>query len=536
MNLEDWLPWLNIGAQVGGSIISSNEAAQASADSSSALVQAYQDMLSNQQKAAEEGGLDLQAGYTPAFKNIQGAQDAILSALTGGHRTTANLLTEGAERKDQIYGDTASQIAQYMLQGVGGAGQELLTGAEQQLNALGGASDEAIAALQERGWHSRDALKQGYYKAFDDIDQGLTDALGLAKGGTYNFGGIKSLFDEYTGIASSKLDPYEQTGRSGLTIEASLAGALGADAQRAAFDQYMESPGQKYLRERQEQALLRNQAAIGGLGGGNVRTALQEQAKEIASTNLQTDIENLRSLATRGQQAAATQGGFYQASGRDMGAIRGELEGQRMAEQTKANLAKAQMAMDAARQKASLTGQGTETMSAQFQQEGELIAKLLEDAGVLESGVYGGLSTGLAGLEMDLGKGFGGIAEKYGDLQASNADQLATNLANLDQTTISNIINTIGPTAEQLSNMQINLGKDLANISLGLGTNTSNILQQIGEAQAANIMGGSDAFQSMMSDFGALTGGLLNPDSGINFLDLFQQQSNPQEDYIPDMI
>ena len=65
-----------------------------------------------------------------------------------------------------------------------------------------------------------------------------------------------------------------------MDLEAAFSGALGPEAQAAAFANFRESAGQKYFRERQEQALLRNAAAIGGIGGGRVRTALQERYRK----------------------------------------------------------------------------------------------------------------------------------------------------------------------------------------------------------------------------------------------------------------
>lgn len=51
--------------------------------------------------------------------------------------------------------------------------------------------------------------------------------------------------------------------------------------------------------------MLRNQAAIGGLGGGNVRTALQEQAFGIASQQLGERKDRLAGLAGAGLSATS---------------------------------------------------------------------------------------------------------------------------------------------------------------------------------------------------------------------------------------
>ncbi len=101
------------------------------------------------------------------------------------------------------------------------------------------------------------------------------------------------------------LDPYAQTGQQALQEQRALLGLGGTQEQEAAMQRFTESPGQQFLRERQEKSLLRNAAALGGLGGANVQTALQEQAFGRAQTGLQERIGQLGDLAGRGQQAAS---------------------------------------------------------------------------------------------------------------------------------------------------------------------------------------------------------------------------------------
>ena len=105
--------------------------------------------------------------------------------------------------------------------------------------------------------------------------------------------------------------------------EAAFLGLRGPEAEQAALGRFRESPGQVFLRERQERALLRNQAAIGGLGGGNVRTALQEQAFGIASQQLGERKDRLSQIAGRGAGVAQT-GGLIGAN--ISGGIAGTLE------------------------------------------------------------------------------------------------------------------------------------------------------------------------------------------------------------------
>ena len=103
--------------------------------------------------------------------------------------------------------------------------------------------------------------------------------------------------------------------------EAAFLGLLGPEAEQEALSRFGESPGQAFLRERQERALLRNEAAIGGLGGGNVRTALQEQAFGIACTALGERKDRLSQVAARGAGATGTVAQLGQQTATNVGNI-----------------------------------------------------------------------------------------------------------------------------------------------------------------------------------------------------------------------
>jgi hypothetical protein len=104
-------------------------------------------------------------------------------------------------------------------------------------------------------------------------------------------------------VTQANLAPFREAGVSALGQQQALLGLSGQEAQQEALGAFAESPGQRFIRERQERALLRNTSAIGGLGGGNIRTALQEQAAGIASTQLGEFQNRLAGLSGTGQTA-----------------------------------------------------------------------------------------------------------------------------------------------------------------------------------------------------------------------------------------
>lgn len=120
-------------------------------------------------------------------------------------------------------------------------------------------------------------------------------------------------------ITQAQVDPFRQAGLSALEQQQALLGLSGPEAQQAAMQTFQESPGQAFLRERGEQALLRNQAAIGGLGGGEVRSALQQQGIGFAQQDLQNQLAQLSAISGRGLTATTNLGSLRAGTASNVG-------------------------------------------------------------------------------------------------------------------------------------------------------------------------------------------------------------------------
>jgi hypothetical protein len=119
-------------------------------------------------------------------------------------------------------------------------------------------------------------------------------------------------------LARADNAPRIEAGNQAVAQQQALLGLSGQGAQQAAYGGIQESAGQRFLRERQQRALVRNSSAIGGLGGGNVRTALQEQAAGLAMQDVDNQFGRLGQLAGQGQNASnssAQAGGMTSPSG-----------------------------------------------------------------------------------------------------------------------------------------------------------------------------------------------------------------------------
>ena len=128
-------------------------------------------------------------------------------------------------------------------------------------------------------------------------------------------------------ITQQQLAPFQQAGVSALEQQQALIGLGGQEAQQQAFAGLEESRGQQFLRERGQKNLLRNAAAIGGIGGGNVREALVQQGVGFAQQDIQNQFGRLGQIAGQGQAAATNVGQFgQQAAGQISQGIQGAAE------------------------------------------------------------------------------------------------------------------------------------------------------------------------------------------------------------------
>ena len=102
------------------------------------------------------------------------------------------------------------------------------------------------------------------------------------------------------GQTQQQFNPFINMGTQAFRQQAALSGALGADRQARAYQNFNMSPGQQFLQQQAEKALLRNAASTGQLGGGRTQQALQEQAIGLAQQNYQNHFNQLGSISGAG--------------------------------------------------------------------------------------------------------------------------------------------------------------------------------------------------------------------------------------------
>ena len=248
--------------------------------------------------------------------------------------------------------------------------------------------------------------------------------------------------------ATALIEPYMQPGQQAFNAQAALSGAMGSDAQREAYANFNESPGQQYLRSRAEQALLRNSAALGGLGGGRVRQELQRQAIGEASQDFDRSFNRLGQVSQGGLQAAG---------------LNNQLYSQKFGNETQRALGLGQIAQSAGNSAADIAFRTAQSVSQGRTNAGNNIANAL-----------GGTLSALANLSNQQGQG---ISDTIG----STAGDLA---------------NIIAGAGQQQATSQQNLATILANIAAGQGTQTASLPGIPGSQQTNGILGNVGNFLS----------------------------------------
>lgn len=133
------------------------------------------------------------------------------------------------------------------------------------------------------------------------------------------------------------LEPYVAAGGPALQQQMAALGLAGPEAQQTYVSQQEQSPIFQALARQQEEAILQQASATGGLRGGNVQGALAQFRPALLNQFLEQQYGRLGGMTQLGQQSAAGVG----ASGLQTASNIGQLFGQVGQAQAGAALGKA---------------------------------------------------------------------------------------------------------------------------------------------------------------------------------------------------
>jgi hypothetical protein len=138
------------------------------------------------------------------------------------------------------------------------------------------------------------------------------------------------------------LQPYTEAGGPALQAQMAALGLAGPEAQQAYVTQQEQNPLFQSLARQQEEAILQNASATGGLRGGNVQGALAQFRPQLLNQFLEQQYTRLGGMTQLGQRSAAGVG----ASGMDAASSIAELLGKRGEAQAGGALARGKMFSD----------------------------------------------------------------------------------------------------------------------------------------------------------------------------------------------
>lgn len=101
------------------------------------------------------------------------------------------------------------------------------------------------------------------------------------------------------------LQPYTEAGGPALQAQMAALGLAGPEAQQQYVMGQEQSPLFQALARQQEEAILQNASATGGLRGGNVQGALAQFRPQLLNQFLEQQYGRLGGLTQLGQQSAA---------------------------------------------------------------------------------------------------------------------------------------------------------------------------------------------------------------------------------------
>lgn len=284
---------------------------------------------------------------------------------------------------------------------------------------------------------SENALLAGYGAGLENLDQYGQQAVNeLRQAGQQGQGFYEQ------GIQG--FNPFAQQGTGASGIQAALSGAMGVDAQRQALANLQ--PVNEFLQSEGERGVIRNAAALGGLGGGNVMKELSRFNQGLAGQSAQQQFQNLGTVADRGFGAV-----------QNIGTMRA---GQ-----------------------ADYSAQLGRDIASSLQRTGENIANMY---GTAASTVGAGRSAAGQNIASAVGSTTSALADLINNQGLNQANTIGTNATN--------IANLLSGTGANQATTQTNLAALLANLASGSAgqyaglpgipgiQQTTGILQSIGQA------------------------------------------------------
>ncbi len=117
----------------------------------------------------------------------------------------------------------------------------------------------------------------------------------------------RGLYASEQGLESFEgtLDPWAEGGQAAFQQQQALSGVLGPEAQQQAYDDFISSPGQDWLKEQSMREAENYAAATGQTLSGNILAELERRAMGLAQQDYGNFYSRMSDIASTGGQAAS---------------------------------------------------------------------------------------------------------------------------------------------------------------------------------------------------------------------------------------
>ncbi len=270
--------------------------------------------------------------------------------------------------------------------------------------------------------------------------------------------------------AAGNFTGYMDAGTAAAKLQADYSGVNGPEAQQAAINAQQSNPATEYAMAQAIKARERSAAARGGLFSGNTGLELNKDLAGVLSQDAQQRFNNLGTVANQGLTAAGQVAGLNSTQA----SLAGNIQSQGIANDAALTQQKNTIQANIADRLAEIKAASGQNQALLYSQTGQQLGAGRTNAGTAIAQNVSNTANSISQLLKDQGIGI--------------SDSMAG-----DITTVSNLIHEAGL---QDSIDAKNLAQILANISGGQASNIQQGYQNVGNAQAAGILGVNSALQN----------------------------------------
>ena len=492
---NNWGSILGAAATVVGSVLTSraaSDAADAQIDAANRALDIFQENAGLSRTRLEETTGEaietIRTGTARTEGTLRDFSDRSLAAIGRGATTARQDILSA---RDQVRAD--------LTQAYGLEKEAITSAALASSGIISAARERSVTNIMEGFGGARLSIEQARDAANEILQSSTTDAqekLDLARG--------NAIAVQERGLQSVRSDfqPYLDAGITNLEGVNELIN--NPETQR---DFLLNNPFFDEFANQAERRLLANQAAQGRVGSGGTQLELRNRLLEFGNQLVDASVQQRLALVQGGLTASQFVGTAEQNVANQISQIE-SVTGQSLAQliQT-AGVNRAQVQQTAGSQLAQLSVGEAKALTGIETQASRDLAQISTQEGQDIATLTAQNAAQIAQNEANVGTSLAGIATGEAARTANILSTTGTNLAN---------INTAATEARAL--LQSNLGINEANILTGQAANTAETLIGQGDAEAAGIVGTTNALTGGITNLALLASG-VSPLEALKFGD-----------------